>query len=105
VDELLLMKEMTDQQRMLFQSEMNRERKDKTTALLLCIFLGGVGAHRFYLGDSGKGILYLLFFWTFIPSIIALIELFTISATIEKYNAKIAGDVAIRVKMLSQSNN
>jgi len=35
-------------------------RKSKTVALLLCIFLGGVGAHKFYVGKVGMGILYLL---------------------------------------------
>lgn len=48
--------------------------KDKTTAGILAIFLGGLGIHRFYLGHIGKGIIYLLFCWTFIPSVIALIE-------------------------------
>ncbi|MBV9657561.1 MAG: TM2 domain-containing protein [Verrucomicrobia bacterium] len=31
--------------------------KNKTTALLLCIFLGGVSAHRFYVGKTGSAIL------------------------------------------------
>ena len=30
--------------------------KSKTTAILLCLFLGGVGAHRFYLGRTKGGI-------------------------------------------------
>lgn len=34
--------------------------KSKLTALLLCIFLGGLGIHRFYVGKAGTGILYLL---------------------------------------------
>jgi restriction system protein len=34
--------------------------KNKTTALLLCIFLGYLGAHKFYEGKPGMGILYLL---------------------------------------------
>ena len=33
--------------------------KSKTTALILCILLGGVGAHHFYVGRAGMGILYL----------------------------------------------
>jgi TM2 domain-containing membrane protein YozV len=35
-------------------------QKTRTTALLLCIFLGGLGAHRFYVGKIGTGILWLL---------------------------------------------
>jgi restriction system protein len=33
--------------------------RSKKTALLLCIFLGFLGAHQFYVGRIGKGILYL----------------------------------------------
>jgi len=36
--------------------------KNKTTAILLCLFLGGLGAHKFYEGKMGMGILY-LFTW------------------------------------------
>ncbi|RKO71209.1 TM2 domain-containing protein [Sphingobacterium puteale] len=42
--------------------------KDKTTAALMAFFLGGFGAHRFYLGQIGLGFLYLLFCWTLIPT-------------------------------------
>jgi TM2 domain-containing membrane protein YozV len=48
--------------------------KDKTTAGVLALLLGGVGAHKFYLGQTGAGIVYLLFCWTLIPGLIALIE-------------------------------
>ena len=34
--------------------------KSWIAALLLCIFLGGLGIHRFYVGKVGTGILYLL---------------------------------------------
>jgi hypothetical protein len=34
----------------------NASVKSRTTALLLCIFLGSFGAHRFYVGRSGLGI-------------------------------------------------
>ena len=48
--------------------------KNKTTAGLLAIFLGGLGIHKFYLGQNGLGILYLIFVWTFIPAFIGFIE-------------------------------
>ena len=33
--------------------------KSQVSALLLCIFLGLFGAHRFYVGKTGTGLLYL----------------------------------------------
>jgi TM2 domain-containing membrane protein YozV len=34
--------------------------KNKMTTLILCIFLGGLGVHRFYVGKIGTGIVWLL---------------------------------------------
>jgi TM2 domain-containing membrane protein YozV len=48
--------------------------KSRVTAGVLGLLLGGLGIHKFYLGNAGLGILYLLFFWTFIPAIIGFIE-------------------------------
>ncbi|WP_294403584.1 NINE protein [uncultured Clostridium sp.] len=48
--------------------------KSKVAAGLLGIFLGGLGIHKFYLGKIGLGIVYLIFCWTYIPSIIGFIE-------------------------------
>lgn len=48
--------------------------KSKIVAGILAILLGGLGVHKFYLGRIGLGILYLLFCWTYIPAIIALVE-------------------------------
>lgn len=53
--------------------------KDKTTASLLCLFFGGIGAHHYYLGQTGRGLLYSLFAITLIPAIIALIEFIMLS--------------------------
>lgn len=51
-----------------------RGNKDKVTAGILGILLGGFGAHKFYLGNKTKGIIYFLTCWTGIPWIIGLVE-------------------------------
>ncbi|MDD6152516.1 MAG: NINE protein [Elusimicrobia bacterium] len=51
------------------------EGRNKLIAVLLALLLGGLGAHKFYLGRPIAGILYLLFCWTLIPSLLALIDL------------------------------
>jgi TM2 domain-containing membrane protein YozV len=48
--------------------------KDQTSTILLAAFLGDFGIHRFYLGQPLAGLLYLVFFWTGIPGIVASIE-------------------------------
>jgi len=48
--------------------------KSRVVAALLAFFLGTFGIHKFYLGQTGWGILYLLFCWTFIPTLVSLIE-------------------------------
>jgi TM2 domain-containing membrane protein YozV len=52
----------------------NRNSKNRFVALLLAVFLGDWGIHKFYLGQVGWGILYILFSWTFIPMIVGWIE-------------------------------
>ena len=47
---------------------------NKLIAALLAIFLGGLGIHKFYLGKPMQGVLYLLFCWTGIPSVVACVE-------------------------------
>ena len=51
-----------------------RHKVNKLAYVLLTFFLGGIGIHKFYSGHIFLGILYLLFCWTGIPSLIAFIE-------------------------------
>lgn len=48
--------------------------KSRIAAAILAIFLGDFGIHKFYIGKTGTGIIYLFFFWTFIPGIIGFFE-------------------------------
>ena len=56
------------------QPQVQSKGKSKIVAALLAFLLGGLGIHKFYLGKAGQGILYLLFCWTYIPTVIAFIE-------------------------------
>jgi TM2 domain-containing membrane protein YozV len=69
-----------------------KQMKNKGTAAVLAFLLGGLGVHRFYLGQGGLGIAYLLFCWTLIPLIISLFDFLGLLAMSEeafnkKYNS------------------
>jgi TM2 domain-containing membrane protein YozV len=53
---------------------MLRPRHNRVVAAVLALLLGGFGIHKFYLGKIGQGVLYLVFCWTFIPTIIGFVE-------------------------------
>ena len=64
-------------------------QKSRITAVLLAFFLGGIGIHKFYLNNNKAGCFYLAFFWTFIPSLIALYDFIVlIMMSDQDFNAK-----------------
>ena len=74
-------------------------RKSTGVAYLLCLFFGGLGAHRFYLGETGTGaaqlVLWVLgwvtFFVAWIPLYIwIVVDLFLIPGLASTYNMKLA---------------
>jgi TM2 domain-containing membrane protein YozV len=48
--------------------------KSKGAAAFLALFLGGIGAHKFYLEQPFMGLIYLCFCWTLVPAIIGVLE-------------------------------
>lgn len=53
---------LTTQQQMLIEQRITNDAKSPVVAYLLLIFLGGFGAHRFYLGKTGTAITMLIMF-------------------------------------------
>lgn len=56
--------------------------KKRLVALVLCLLLGGLGVHRFYVGKVGTGVVQLLTFgglgiWALIDLIMILVGSFT----------------------------
>jgi TM2 domain-containing membrane protein YozV len=63
--------------------------KNKTTAALLSLFLGGIGGQNFYLGHTMMGLLSVFFCWTFIPAFLGLFDFIRfLSMTDQAFNAK-----------------
>ena len=60
------------------------KKLNKAVLLLITFFTGGIGGHKFYLGKTMQGILYLVFFWTSIPGFVAIIEFIIYAITKEK---------------------
>lgn len=82
--------------------------KSKTTAGLLALFLGGLGIHKFYLGQGIQGALYLFFCWTGIPLLISFFEGISYFLMAEqKFNALYNGGAvaAIAGPQVTQAQN
>lgn len=49
-----------------------KRTSQRKIAIVLAVFLGWLGAHRFYLGQIGWGIVYLIIFWVFAPLVVII---------------------------------
>ena len=100
VEHMVLLKDLTDQERLQFQGEYNLIRKNPVHGVLFAIFFGGLGAHRYYLGHMGIGVLYTLFCWTFIPSLIAFVEIFLMSGRVKRHNTEKTREIVTAIRAL-----
>lgn len=48
--------------------------KNKIIAGFLAICLGGIGAHKFYHGSWGWGLVFLVTCWTYVPTVVSFVE-------------------------------
>lgn len=80
----------SDEQRALYYAHMSAWQKDEVVGVLLALFLGTFGAHHFYMRRPGLGILYCIFFWTGIPTVVSFIECFFMPGRVRQYNLALA---------------
>ena len=59
-------------------SESDRSRTVAALLALASLPLGGIGLHKFYLGNVAAGVLCVLFFWTGIPWLVSLFNLISL---------------------------
>ena len=89
-------------ERTYVEQRVANDKKSTTTAYLLWLFLGGLGAHRFYLGKPFSAIILLLCtlfisWWTlFLPTgLFLLIDLFLIPGMVRQHTEKLRRDYTV----------
>ena len=92
---------LTPQQEIFLQAEYFKRSRNSSTAFVLALLLGGFGAHRFYLRETGWGITYLLFCWTLIPLLASWVECFSIRERSENYNKEVEQQIMQAMNILS----
>jgi TM2 domain-containing membrane protein YozV len=78
----------------IFYLQYEAVRRDEIVGVLLALFLGGFGAHHFYLRRTGLGIVYLIFCWTPIPWFLGFVECFFMPGRVREFNAVQAAGIA-----------
>jgi len=77
----------------------NQQKQSVGTSCLLCLFLGGIGIHQFYLKTPALGVIYLLICWTFIPLILSIIELLLMGPRVDGINKAIIETLAADTRL------
>ncbi len=82
----------------------NPQCRHISTGVLLALSFGMFGAHRFYLKQGRWGIFYLIFFWTGIPYLIALLESFFMPERVRRFNTARQEEIYFLVKNMSEKD-
>jgi TM2 domain-containing membrane protein YozV len=101
IEQQMMTRNLTAEQRMLFNSQMSGAIKDRNTTLILSVLLGGWGVDRFYVGDIGMGLIKL--FTLGGCGVIWLIDLFLIRGRADDYNRRKAEEVLAGVHLIGPS--
>lgn len=95
-----LKSQLTNEEVLVVNYEIERQKKSTAVAFLLCIFLGTLGAHRYYMGKTGSAIAMTLItiltlgFGAIITAIWAFIDLFLITSWLREDQDRLENDAA-----------
>ena len=106
---------LTTEQQMLVEQRLGNDKKSTGVAYLLWFFLGGFGAHRFYLGTTGSAVIQLILFiggWltliVYIGAILLIalgiwliVDAFLIPGIVEQHTNETRTRIATEVSALS----
>lgn len=104
---------LSTQQQMLIEQRVTNEAKSTGAAYLICLFLGMLGGHRFYLGRTGSAVTQLLMFiigWVtaiigvglFILGVLGLwvlVDAFLIPGMIQSHKEKVRQDLSMNAML------
>ena len=88
-----LTRDLDDSKKMIFQSQLGSERKDRGTATILALFL----YDRIWLGDIGLGIIKLITLG--LCGIWGLIDIFSAGSRCDDYNRRKAQEIIAALKL------
>ncbi|MCH5464729.1 TM2 domain-containing protein [Levilactobacillus tujiorum] len=98
-----LKSQLTNEEVLVVNSEIERQKKSTAVAFLLCLFLGTLGAHRYYMGKNGSAIAMTLItvltlgLGAFITGIWAFIDLFLITTWLRENQDEIENTAAQQI--------
>jgi TM2 domain-containing membrane protein YozV len=87
----VLKKDLSNEEKMQFDMQYSNQYKNPNTALILSLFFGGLGIDRFYIGDTGKGLVKLFTLGGFI--IWTIVDWFLIKGACNEMNHQVANDI------------
>lgn len=99
---LSLARSMPLPQQNAFFAAYQQRVKSYSTTLVLAIFLGLFGAHKFYLGKNGQALVHIactVFGLVITGLVLLIVDVIRLRRTVEKVNRHIAEEIAAQVRL------
>ena len=99
----LIVHDLTERELLILRQEVDSRKKSVAATWLLWLFLGELGAHRFYLGRVGSGIAMLLtlgglFIW-------ALVDAFLVPGMLRANKREVEAEVLQEIAAMRERKN